>query len=289
MAKALHEPLLEQKEHRLRETIRKIVAAAGGGRVFIGFSGGLDSSLLLWESVQALGQDRITAVTATSPTSIPEEEESARRFASDLHVRHLVVPTNECDDSAFMSNPADRCYHCKHIRFTLMKELSEQIPGSVVFDGTQSDDSPRDRPGIRALTELGILSPLAQAEIGKKEVRGLLRKAGFSRLAEKSAQPCLATRIPTGNAITLEALETIRQGESFLKKCGLATVRLRHHQGLARIVTDSTGLRMIITTDELRRQILEKLKSLGYGHVTLDLEEYGKIEVSSSSGNHLYA
>ncbi len=287
MAKAMHELLLDRKERRLREIIRE--AAAGGGRVFIGFSGGVDSSLLLWESVQALGPDRITAVTATSPTSILEEEESARRFASDLQVRHLVVPTNECDDSAFMSNTWDRCYHCKRIRFTLMKELSEQVPSSVVFDGTQSDDSPSDRPGMRALAELGILSPLAQAEIGKEEVRDLLRKAGFSCLAERSAQPCLATRIPTGSAITMEALETIRRGESFLKECGLATVRLRHHQRLARIVTDSAGLRLILAADELRQQILEKFKKLGYDYVTVDLEEYGNPGAGSSSSNHISA
>ena len=116
-----------QKEQRLREIIQETLAKAGGGRVFIGFSGGVDSSLLLWETVQSLGPERITAVTATSPTSFPEEEESARRFASDLQVRHLVIPTSECDDSEFMSNPWDRCYRCKRIRYTLMKELSEKV------------------------------------------------------------------------------------------------------------------------------------------------------------------
>ena len=275
---------IAHKERRLREIIRETLANAGGGRVFIGFSGGLDSSLLLWESVQALGPERITAVTATSPTSIPEEEEEARRFASALQVRHLIVPTNECEDSEFVSNPPERCYLCKHIRFTFMKQLSEQVPGSVVFDGTQSDDAPEDRPGMRALTELGIKSPLADAQIDKGEVRSLLRKAGFPILAEKSAQPCLATRIPTGRAITLEALDAIRQGESFLKECGLGTVRLRHHHTLARIVTDSSGLSLMLSGDDFRKKILAKLKKLGYEHVTLDLEEYGKDEGRNDAG-----
>ncbi|MGO9570039.1 MAG: ATP-dependent sacrificial sulfur transferase LarE [Desulfomonilaceae bacterium] len=281
--KAWEKTFVAQKERRLREIIRETLAKARGGRVFVGFSGGVDSSLLLWESVQTLGPDRITAVTATSPTSIPEEEELARRFASDLGIRHLVVPTSECDDSEFMSNPWDRCYRCKRIRYTLMKQLSEQVPGSVIFDGTQSDDVPEDRPGMRALAELGILSPLAEAGIGKEDVRGLLRKAGFSDLAEKSAQPCLATRIPIGQSITLEALEMVRRGESFLKECGLVTVRLRHHQTLARIVTDSSGLSLILARDDLRQEILAKFKELGYQHVTLDLEEYGKNEVRSGS------
>jgi len=275
--KAQEGPSIVQKEQRLREFIRGTVAKAGGGRIFIGFSGGVDSSLLLWESVQAVGPERITAVTATSPTSVPEEEESARKFASDLHVRHLIIPTSECDDSEFMSNPWDRCYHCKRIRFTLMKQLSNQTPGSVVFDGSQSDDVPQDRPGMRALAELGILSPLAEAEIGKEEVRSLLRRADFSQLAEKSAQPCLATRIPSCSPITLEALETIRRGEAFLKECGLKTVRLRHHQALARIVTDASGLLLIVSDHNLRLKISAKLKKLGYEYVTLDLEEYGKI------------
>jgi pyridinium-3,5-biscarboxylic acid mononucleotide sulfurtransferase len=277
--KAQQKSFVAQKEQRLRKIIRETLAKAGGGKVFVGFSGGVDSSLLLWESVQTLGPEKITAVTATSPTSIPEEEESTRRFATDLRVRHLVVPTNECDDSEFMSNPWDRCYRCKRIRFTLMKELSNQVPGSVIFDGTQSDDVPEDRPGMRALAELGISSPLAEAGIGKEDVRVFLRKAGFSDLAEKRAQPCLATRIPVGQSITLEALEIVRRGESFLKECGLTTVRLRHHQTLARIVTDRSGLSLILVGDDLRQKILAKLKELGYQHVTLDLEEYGKNEV----------
>lgn len=278
--KARENALAARKERRLREIIRDKVAKAGGGVVFIGFSGGVDSSLLLWETVQTLGPERITAVTATSPTSIPEEEESARKFASDLRVRHLVAPSSECDDSAFMSNPWDRCYQCKRIRFTLMKELSEQVPGSVIFDGSQSDDAPEDRPGMRALAELGISSPLAEAGITKEDVRRFLRIAGFSDLAKKSAQPCLATRIPFGYPITLEALEIVRLGESFLKECGLTTVRLRHHESLARIVTDTSGLSLILAENNLRQKILAKLKELGYLHVTLDLEEYGKNEAT---------
>jgi pyridinium-3,5-biscarboxylic acid mononucleotide sulfurtransferase len=274
---------LAQKEQRLREIIRETLAKAGDGRVFVGFSGGVDSSLLLWESVQALGSERITAVTATSPTSIPEEEESARRFAANLNVTHLIVPTSECDDAEFISNPWDRCYRCKHIRFNLIKELSKQAPGSVIFDGTQSDDAPEDRPGMRALAELNISSPLAEAGIGKREVREFLRKAGFSDLAEKNAQPCLATRIPVGHPITLEALEIVRRGESFLKECGLTTVRLRHHESLARIVTDSSGISLVLAEGDLRQKILAKLKELGYQYVTVDLEAYGKTAVRSGS------
>ena len=135
---------------------------------------------------------------------------------------------------------------------------------------------------MRALTELDISSPLAEAGISKEDVRGFLRRAGFSVLAEKSAQPCLATRIPFGYPITLEALETVRRGESFLKECGLTTVRLRHHKSLARIVTDTAGLSLILAGDDLRQKILAKLKELGYLHVTLDLEEYGKNEYGST-------
>jgi uncharacterized protein len=251
-------------------------AARGGGRVFVGFSGGVDSSLLLWETVQTLGPQRVTAVTATAPTSLEDEEYAAREFASALSVEHLVIPTGECNDPAFMSNPVSRCYTCKRIRYGMLRNLAERNAGSVVFDGTQSDDDLSERPGMRALAELEIVTPLAEAGIGKDDVRKLLKAAGFPQLAEKRAQPCLATRIPTGQRITLVALDTVRRGESFLRGLGLSTVRLRHHDTVARIVTDSEGITRILSEVEFREQIARSLKDLGYEHVTLDLCEYGK-------------
>jgi len=265
---------LLRKEKQLMD---KLIQASGGknGRVMVAFSGGVDSSLLLWESVRTLGADRVTAVTATSPTSISEEEELARRFAAKLEVQHLVVPTGECADEAFVANPENRCYLCKQIRYRLLKKLAEDLRISAVLDGSQADDDPSDRPGMQALEELGITSPLAQTGIAKMEVRTLLRKAGFFQLAEKNAQPCLATRIPVGQPITLEALEMIRQGERMLNDLGFKLFRLRHHYPLARIVTDQNGISYALKEKKIREKLVSGLREIGYKWVTLDLEEYG--------------
>jgi uncharacterized protein len=261
------------KEQLLRRIIREIAGERG---VLVAFSGGVDSSLLLWESVQALGIENVTAVTATSPTSLPEEVESGARFVKEIGVKHMIVPSGECSDSRFMHNPEDRCYICKRIRYRLLIDLAENTRGAVVFDGTQADDDPADRPGMRALKELGVATPLADAGLGKEDVRELLRQSGFAEIAKKNAEPCLATRVPTGTPITLETLERVRNGEQFLKGCGLETIRLRDHFPVARIVTDRNGMADIAGNVGLRERICDRLRQLGYQRITLDLDEYGK-------------
>jgi uncharacterized protein len=266
---------LALKEYQVREAVREAADSQERGKVLVGFSGGVDSSLLLWESVQAIGPGRVIAVTATSPTSVLEGEEQARQFAADLKVRHLIVPTEECADPAFLSNSPKRCYVCKRIRYTRIANLSESLGSQVVLDGTQADDDPADRPGMAALEELGIRSPLAQAGVTKQEVRVLLKAAGFPELADQQAEPCLATRIPYGDTITEEALETVRRGEQILKTCGLEFVRLRHHGTWARIVTDRAGMTAMLHDHNARRKISAELKELGFQYVTMDLDEYG--------------
>jgi pyridinium-3,5-biscarboxylic acid mononucleotide sulfurtransferase len=262
---------LVAKERRLREIISGYVEHGPESRVVVAFSGGVDSSLVLWEAFQALGVGRVSAVTATAPTSVPGEETSARRFARLLGVEHLVVPTSECDNPAFVANSEDRCYVCKQIRY---QTLMEKYPDAVILDGTQADDDPTDRPGMRAVEELRVRTPLKDAGLGKEEVRQILREAGFEEIAQKIAQPCLATRIPTGTPLTPAALEIVGKGEALLHNCGLTTVRLRHHWPLARIVTNEEDMERALSDKTIRTAICEGLKSLGYRHVTLDLEPY---------------
>jgi len=265
-----------EKEMSLQQIIRN---AANDRGVLVAFSGGVDSSLLLWEAVQSLGPQMVTAVTASAPTSPAGEVESARRFAERLGVEHLVVETDECADERFLENPPDRCYVCKLLRYRSLKLLTQTLGRSVVLDGTQADDDPTDRPGMRALDEERVTSPLVQAGLNKGEVRLLLERAGFADHAKKAAQPCLATRIPHGTRITLEAPQRVRDGESFLRDLGIETVRLRDHQSIARIVTSAAGLEMILGDRGLRDEVLRRLRELGYQHVTIDLEEYGRAKV----------
>ncbi|MBI5572718.1 MAG: ATP-dependent sacrificial sulfur transferase LarE [Desulfomonile tiedjei] len=267
---------IERKEQLLREIIGRVAASEANGRVIIGFSGGVDSSLLLWETVQTLGPDRVVAVTATSPTSIPEEEYAARIFAHGLNVEHLVIPTDECEDPSFVRNPPDRCYVCKSIRYRSLQSLARRLGCAALFDGTQSDDDPADRPGMRALEELGIGTPLADAGLTKEEIREILREEGFHDLAEKQAQPCLATRIAAGAPITVEALEIVQRGESVLRTYGLGLIRLRIHGSLGRVVTDEAGISTILQRKEIRQEIVSRLTALGLTSVTLDLRPYGE-------------
>jgi pyridinium-3,5-biscarboxylic acid mononucleotide sulfurtransferase len=264
-----------EKEERLRMTLREMVDTAAP-RVLVAFSGGVDSSLLLWESAQALGREAVVAVTAVSATTVPGETDAAARFAEYLGVRHIFVPSTECESAEFLANPSDRCYVCKRIRYDLLTALAGTLGAAAVLDGTQRDDDPEERPGIRAVAELGIRTPLAEAGIGKDDVRLLLRAAGFAEISEKDAQPCLATRIPIGTAITFEALERISKGEALLKGAGLAVVRVRDHFPLARIVTDREGIGQVLRDEHLRERIVVDLKECGYASVALDLEEYGR-------------
>ncbi len=255
---------------------REILEAAGDRPVLVAFSGGVDSSLLLLATVRTLGAERVTAVTASSPTSIPGELEDASNFAHAIGVVQTVVPSPECSDPEFLDNPVRRCYVCKRIRYDLLLELAEKLGGAVVLDGSQADDDPEERPGMRAVMELGVRTPLLDAGLGKEDVRALLRKAGFGDLAEKQAQPCLATRIPSGTRITPEALERVGRGESLIRANGLEVIRLRDHHPIARIVTDKSGFQRILREERLRNRIREGLRQLGYEHVTLDLEFYGE-------------
>jgi uncharacterized protein len=153
--------------------------------------------------------------------------------------------------------------------------MAAERGGAVVFDGTQADDNPEERPGMRAVRELKVRVPLADVGLGKEDVRDLLRAAGFTELAEKQAQPCLATRIPSGTRITIEALERVARGESILKACGLNMVRLRDHHPIARIVTDKDGFAHLLRNELVRTQISDGLRELSYEYITLDLDPYG--------------
>lgn len=260
-----------------KEKLRKLIRdAAGSGNVLVALSGGSDSALMVTEAAAELGSERVVAVTAVSPVTVDRDETAARDLCVRLHVRHEVVQSLEFADPAFTSNSADRCYFCKLSRYKQLKVMAEDLGALVIFDGTQADDNPATRPGTRAVKELGILTPLADAGIGKKDVRKLLKEAGLEEIADRPSESCLATRIPEGTSITKAALERIRRCEDYLHSIGMAVVRVRDHHPIARIVTDKSGMKLLSGNKDMRKEVVRRFREASYEFVAVDLSFYGE-------------
>ena len=234
-------------------------------RVAIAFSGGVDSAYLLWAAVQAGAQVRAYFVkTAFQPRF---ELEDALRLAHQLGAELTVLKTDVLCRPEITANPADRCYHCKRLLFTRILEAAAADGFSLLLDGTNASDDAGDRPGMRALRELQVRSPLRELGLTKDEIQRRSREAGLFT-HDKPAYACLATRIPTGEAITAEKLQKTEQAESFLTTLGLRDFRVRQRGGEARLQVREDDLPLVLRH---RAAITEELGSL-YDSVTLDLE-----------------
>jgi pyridinium-3,5-biscarboxylic acid mononucleotide sulfurtransferase len=239
--------------------------------VLVAFSGGVDSTLLLAAAQDALG-DAVLAVTAASPTFPAQDFEFARKTASRLGVRWTVLETNELDDHQFRTNPPNRCYFCKRKLFSLLLEKAKEEALPIVIEGTNADDLSDFRPGLAALSELGIRSPFLELGIGKQEIRRLARELRLENW-DKPSSACLASRIPYGEEITKERLNRIAGAEALLRKLGFRQVRVRDHGSLARIELVPDDLDQLLEP-QLRETIVKACKQAGYNYVTLDLQGY---------------
>lgn len=235
----------------------------------IAFSGGIDSSTLLYISVEVLGRDNVIAGTIKSPLFPQYEFEEAKRFCNQLGVEQIVV---EEDIAPLANNPPERCYICKKITYSRLWEEARKRGIEFLLDGTNTDDLSDYRPGLRAMEELGVRSPFAEAGMGKEEVRLLAKESGLPNW-DKPPSPCLATRIPFGEAITEEKLRMVELGERFIKSLGVREVRVRCHNNgqLARIEVPKKEMDKIY--DEKER-IVEELQRIGFRFVALDLDGY---------------
>ena len=247
----------------LKSIIKKMDGAV------VAFSGGVDSTLLLKVAHEVLG-DKVLAVTANSETYPKRELEEAKAFAQSLGIRHIVIETLELEIAGFADNPPDRCYYCKHELFSKLTEIARANGLEYVFDGSNFDDRNDHRPGMRAAKQLGVVSPLKQVELTKDDIREISKEFGLSTW-NKPSFACLSSRFPYGTKITPEKLVVIGEAEDYMRDLGFHELRVRHHDNIARIEIGKADLERIIPFAD---QISDKLKSLGYLYVTLDLTGY---------------
>ena len=241
-------------------------------RVMVALSGGVDSAVLLALAVEAVGTERLVAVTGRSPSLAAADLRDARAVAGALGARHEVVDTRELDRAAYRANAGDRCFHCRSELFDVLGELARRRSIPWVAYGAIRDDAGDFRPGMRAAEQRGILAPLLDAGIGKAEVRELAAALGLA-VTDKPAGACLASRLPVGVEVTPDRLATIERAENALRELGFGQLRVRHHGEVARLELDREGGARL-ADPELRALVVRAVRKAGFRHVTLDLEGY---------------
>lgn len=257
-------PALQKKLTTLQVKIKEL------NRVCVAFSGGVDSTLLLKVAFDVLGNDAM-AITVNGAMLPDSEFFEAQALAKDIGVTPQVIDADVFSLEKFVNNPSDRCYYCKTFIFTQIKNAAIENGWKIILDGSNLDDVKDYRPGIRALGELGIYSPLKDSNLTKQDIRDLSAYFGLATAA-KPSMACLATRIPTNTPITPAALKCVELGEDYLKTLGLTQYRLRLFGDAAKIECDPKDFETIIAN---RQNLVATLKDLGVKTVTLDLAGYG--------------
>ncbi|MEA1930239.1 MAG: ATP-dependent sacrificial sulfur transferase LarE [Euryarchaeota archaeon] len=249
--------------------------------VLVAFSGGVDSAVVATLAHEALG-DRAVACTARSETLPAAELDEATRVAEEIGIRHELVEFSELDNPDFVENSGDRCYHCRTMRLGKMYETAQELGIETVCDGTNaSDPGEGHRPGLQAVEELSVRSPLLDHDITKEEVRAIADDRGLS-VADKPSMACLSSRIPTGLEVTEAKLTRVEKAERVLRTWGFEQFRVRDHDGLARIEVAPEELDAALDA-EFVRAARDHLSDLGFDHVTLDLHGYRTGSVSPAS------
>jgi len=239
------------------------------GSAVVAFSGGVDSSLVCAVAREVL-EGNVVAVTAISLTYPLGEIEIAKKVAERIGIKHIVITTDELKDNNFTKNPIERCYYCKTELLRKLDGVRKKQRFEKIFDGTNLDDFLDIRPGLRAVKEFEVLSPLALAGMTKEDVRELAAQLGLPN-ADKPANPCLASRIPFGQKITRRKLQRIAKGEEFLRSLGFRVVRVRDHGDFARVEVGKNELKR---ARKLEGKIRAALKKFGYARVKIDPRGY---------------
>ncbi len=267
---------LEILKARLREI-------AGAKKIVVAYSGGVDSAFLLAVAHEVLGEN-VQAMIGISPSLLSEELDEAREVANQIGANLREIETHEIDDENYNSNPNNRCYFCKSELFSVLQNFAREENFAAICDGTNLDDMAEWRPGAQAGVELGVFSPLREAELSKAEIRELSKLYNLPTW-DKPAMPCLSSRIPYGTPVTREALQMIGRAEVFLREKGITELRVRHY-----VENEKPVARLEIAPHELPRifafydEAAQHLKALGYSKVLLDLEGYRRGKLNDAIG-----
>ncbi len=267
---------IDQKYEKLKDILREM------GEVVIAYSGGVDSTFLLKVAKDVL-KDKVLGIIATSPTYPSREYEDALKIASDIGVKIMIINTKEMDNPKFIGNPVDRCYFCKTELFENIKNIAEKENFRNFADGSNADDLGDYRPGMKALKEKNIRSPLMEAGLTKNEIRQLSKMLNLPTW-DKPALACLSSRFPYGEKIELKKLRMVDEVENFLHDIGFKNIRARHFDKTVKIEVSSEEIDKFFD-HSLRERIVKKVKEIGYTYVTIDLEGYRQGSMNEVLGN----
>jgi uncharacterized protein len=256
--------MLQDKYERLKQIVREME------RVVVTFSGGVDSTFLLKVAVDELGKDNVLAVTADSETYPSTELEEAKRLAKRIGVKHKVIETSELNIPGYSENDQNRCYFCKNGLFEEVLPVIQEYNFENVVYGVIADDMSEHRPGTKAAIEHGVRGPLQEANLYKEEIRQLSKQLNLDTW-DKPSFACLSSRIAYGEQITQAKLTKVEKSENYIKELGVRQVRVRTHEGIARIEVEPNDMQIILNHYE---SVTKRLQDFGYQFVTLDLLGY---------------
>ena len=247
----------------------------------VAFSGGVDSSLVAFLSRHFLGNDQVLAVISASPSLKLCDLEEARHFAGGIDLPLKVIATQEMENPNYFENPANRCYFCKHTLYDALVGLAEDYPDWWILNGTNSEDAQDYRPGLKAAEAFRVRSPLVDCEVDKQAVRALAKR--FNLVCwDKPASPCLSSRVPYGERITVEKLRQIEAAEALVAKAGFRVNRVRHHGEIARVEVEQGS---IVALKAMQSALRKSILALGFRGVEFDAEGFvsGKLNRALSS------